>query len=67
MNTGLIDERWQCIKGWLPDQLAASNGVGEVNPDLWTYVYQWWFRNHYPKVQDRVNLLAKHWATTRDS
>ena len=55
------------MKAWVPKELAGSDGEGQMNPDLWSYLYQWWFRTHYPKVEDRIALLSKEWAGEGES
>ncbi len=61
-NTGLIDERWSRIKEWIPKGIWGSDGEGNLNVELWRYVYQWWFRCHHPLKADRVARLAEYWG-----
>ncbi|CAK0871220.1 unnamed protein product [Prorocentrum cordatum] len=62
VNTGMIDERWSRIKEWIPKGIWGSDGEGNLNVELWSYVYQWWFRCHHPLKADRQARLAEYWG-----
>lgn len=62
VNTGLVDERWSVIKNYVPKSLHAADGQGQMNHNLWVYVYSWWFRAHYPCHKERLSLLGSFWS-----
>ncbi|CAE7649437.1 unnamed protein product [Symbiodinium sp. KB8] len=48
VNTGLIDERWKCIKGYVPVSLSGGSrddSETSFSPHLFNYLYSWWLRS----------------------
>ena len=62
VNTGLIDERWKCIKGFVPVSLSGgSRDESETtfSPHLFNYLYSWWLRTQVPAAQERIKLVGR--------
>eukprot|EP00439_Symbiodinium_sp_Y106_P055613 s2816_g7.t1 len=60
VNTGLIDERWKCIKGFVPvSPSGGSRDESTFSPHLFNYLYSWWLRTQVSAAQERIKLVGK--------
>ncbi|CAE7813068.1 unnamed protein product, partial [Symbiodinium necroappetens] len=62
VNTGLIDERWKCIKGYVPVSLSGGSrddSETTFSPHLFNYLYSWWLRTQVPAAEERIKLIGR--------
>ena len=62
VNTGLIDERWKCIKGYVPVSLSGGSRYDSetsFSPHLFNYLYSWWLRSQVPAAEERIKLIGR--------
>ncbi|CAE7662426.1 unnamed protein product [Symbiodinium pilosum] len=62
VNTGLIDQTWTDVKGFVPKCLTAGTKNSDepsYNPHLFQYLYAWWLRKNTPEAKERLAMIGR--------